>query len=134
MALDVFFKEDIRNILKSIYIASEGAILLADDLLQEPELSEIPLGTLLRIYRKGFVTALGSIGIAFGLDSASTSHDLLAAHSVTQPVMQTPIRQRQALPAGDPSTANPDASKGSALDDLDLVSFLWVKSQYGDQR
>jgi|GEM_PF-4482068 len=73
MAFDVYFKEDIFNALRSIYAAGDGASGLILELLQDPELRGLvsegaALTRLVQIYRRGFVTALGAVGLAFGLD------------------------------------------------------------------
>ena len=73
MAFDVYFKEDIFNALRSIYAAGDGASGVILELLQDPQLrglvsEEAALTRLVQIYRRGFVTALGAVGLAFGLD------------------------------------------------------------------
>lgn len=69
MALDVYFKEDILNVLRATYVAGEGPAILVTEMLQDPELQNVPLDKLLGVYRRGFVTALGAVGLAFGLES-----------------------------------------------------------------
>lgn len=73
MAFDVYFKEDILNALRSVYAANEGAAGLACELLQDPDLQGVELTRLMQIYRRGFVTALGAVGLAFGLDALPVS-------------------------------------------------------------
>ena len=69
MALDVYFKEDVLNVLRATYVAGEGPATLVAEMLQDPELQNVPLDKLLGVYRRGFVTALGAVGLAFGLES-----------------------------------------------------------------
>jgi hypothetical protein len=66
MALDVYFREDILNVLRATYVAGEGsgAVLEA---LEDQDLSAVPVHKLVGIYRSGFATALGAVGLAFGL-------------------------------------------------------------------
>ncbi len=59
MALDVYFREDILNALCAAYAASEGAT----SLIAKQDLAD----GLLKAYYRGFVTALGVVGLAFGL-------------------------------------------------------------------
>jgi len=66
MALDVYFREDIVNILRSVSLASEGPAVLLAEIMQDPELKRVALDKLLEIYRRGFATALGAVGLAVG--------------------------------------------------------------------
>ena len=86
MALDVYFRRDIANILRATACASEGAAGLALELLGEAGLvggdpigdaarigaeqlgDGIPQERLLQVYRQGVRHALVSVGLAFGLE------------------------------------------------------------------
>jgi hypothetical protein len=68
MALDVYFQEDILKALRAAHAASEGSAALVAEMLDDPDLGQIPLSKLLGMYRRGYQTALGVIGLAFGLD------------------------------------------------------------------
>jgi len=131
MALDVYFKEDIRNVLRATYVASEGTATLVAELLQDPELCNVPLAKLLRVYREGFLHALGAVGLAFGLDpSPLTRRDAgLSARGMAP----DPLPPRALNGGASPEVEREDGT-GSTLDDLDLVSFLWVKTQYEQRR
>lgn len=69
MALDVYFKEDILNALCAAYAANEGAAnaLLAAYAASEGAAKQDPADEVLKAYHRGFVTALGVVGLAFGL-------------------------------------------------------------------
>jgi hypothetical protein len=118
MALDVYFKEDILNVLRATYVASEGPATLVAEVLQDPALRDVPLDKLLRIYRRGFLTAIGAVGIAFGLDSCNHEKDLME-QSLTE------IQRRQ---------ASSSSTTRSALPEFDMLSFLWTRAQREEQR
>jgi len=127
MALDVYFRDDIRNILRSAYIAGEGPAALVAELLQAPELGGVPMTKLLRVYREGYLQALNAVGLAFGLDL-----------SLPAPVNRSPPTPRSrtvALPV-DPARGNGrsmverESGDESMLEEFDMTRFLWVKSQY----
>ena len=84
MALDVYFKEDVLNVLRALHVSSEVPAALAVDLLQEIELAvgeggcdalpgndvclqEARMRERMLFYQKGFRTALASVALAFGL-------------------------------------------------------------------
>jgi hypothetical protein len=69
LALDVYFREDILNVLRATYAAADGPAALLSELVRDPELRHVPLDRLVQVYRQGFCTALGAVGLAFGLDS-----------------------------------------------------------------
>jgi hypothetical protein len=70
MALDVYFRRDIANILRATACASEGAAGLALELLGDAELGDAGISQerLLQVYRQGVRHALVSVGLAFGLE------------------------------------------------------------------
>lgn len=74
MALEVYFRRDIANILRATACASEGSAGLALELLADSELcaeldsAEISREKLLQVYRQGIRHALVSVGLAFGLE------------------------------------------------------------------
>jgi hypothetical protein len=78
MALDVYVKEDILNVLRALHVTSEVPAALSVDLLQGLELpveaQDAPLAyrealaeERLLAYQKGYRTALASVALAFGL-------------------------------------------------------------------
>ena len=68
MARDVYFREDILNVLRSAHVAGDGASSLMGELDDDLHLSGVSMDTILRVYRSGFNRALVSVGLAFGLD------------------------------------------------------------------
>ena len=74
MALDVYFRRDIANVLRATACASEGSAGLALELMGDSELSAklgsvaIPQEEMLQIYRQCVRHALVSVGLAFGLE------------------------------------------------------------------
>jgi hypothetical protein len=108
MALDVYFREDILNVLRATYVASEGPATLAVELLQDGDLRGVPLEKLLQIYRRGFHTALAAVGLAFGLVPS-------------EPVGQSLVRTQ--------TTAAAPSAVEAGLHELDLIGFLWAKAQ-----
>lgn len=79
MGLDVYFRQDIANVLRATACASDGAMGVAADLIGDPELCHkldaagIPREKLLQVYRQGVRNALLSVGLAFGLEPAPPS-------------------------------------------------------------
>ena len=77
MGLDVYFRRDIANVLRATACASEGATGLALELMGDPELQAqletagIPPAQLVKIYRAGFLRALVSVGLGFGLEPSN---------------------------------------------------------------
>ena len=67
MALDVYFKEDILNALRSAAAANGGAMGMIAEWQSDPELRNVNAAKLAAIYERGFQQALGSIGLAFGV-------------------------------------------------------------------
>jgi len=118
MALDVYFRDDIRNILRSVYVASEGPTALVAELLQDPELKNVPITKLLAIYRTGYQQALNAVGIAFGLNDLPEPQIALVQNT-------HPVNSAAELPAT--NSAREDDPK---LDDLVMTRFLWIKRQH----
>jgi hypothetical protein len=113
MALDIYFKRDIANVLRSTACASEGSAGLVLELVRSSELTrsneraagavqheaEIPPERLLQAYREGVAHALVSVGLAFGLEPVGAN-----------------------APPGDGRPGN--AKQGKALP---LTGLLWVE-------
>lgn len=70
MARDVYFREDIMNVLRSAHVAGDGASTLMGE-LDDLHLNGASMDTILQAYRSGFNRALVSVGLAFGLDPAN---------------------------------------------------------------
>jgi hypothetical protein len=102
MALDVYVKEDILNVLRALHVSSEVPTALSVDLLRGRELPVERKGAglsaereafteeLLSAYQKGFRTALGSVALAFGLVPVASSPP--ASPSRTAPSVRTESR------------------------------------------
>lgn len=75
MALDVYVKEDILNVLRALHVSSEVPAALSIDLLRDRDLPDYgePATCATRdqecilSYQKGFRSALASVALAFGL-------------------------------------------------------------------
>jgi hypothetical protein len=140
--LDVYFREDIRNILRATYVASEGSTALLNEVLKDPELQSVPLVKLLHVYKHGFAHALGAIGLAFGLDPMPAAPG--------QPLYGGGDELKHTLPPGDselfwpsphqlpnvpsPTESLPGDNGDSELGELDLGRFLWTKAQHERRR
>jgi hypothetical protein len=116
MALDVYFREDILNVLRAAYVAGEGPTSLAAQLTHDPDLGGVPADKLLQAYRCGFITALGAVGLAFGLDSRERAGDELQI-----PALRSP--------AGLRATVEPQAEGGARPLDTDMMGFLWAEQR-----
>jgi len=68
LALDVYFRDDILNVLRATYAAADGPAALLTELARDPDLRHMPVDRLVEVYRQGFCTALGAVALAFGLD------------------------------------------------------------------
>ena len=110
------------------YVANEGPAALMVDLLKDRDLctaldaADVPLEKLLQIYRQGFCTALAAVGLAFGV---------------------MPEGQGETSFVHPPSPASGErlsGSTGTCLDggagpcDMDLVSSLWARARWEEQR
>jgi hypothetical protein len=91
LALDVYFREDILNVLRATYAAADGPAALLSELIRDPELRHVPLDRLVQVYRQGFCTALGAVGLAFGLDP-SERHSSSPGHLFATPGASEPLR------------------------------------------
>ncbi len=109
MSFDVYFKQDILNILRSTYAASEGSASLVLEMLEDPDLQGVPVGKLLHIYRRGFATALGAVGLAFGLDAT-----LPGSGTASCPLLSDP--QQDAFDPG---------AQQAEWTDAQVLGFLW---------
>jgi len=119
--LDVFFKEDIKNILRATLVASEGSAALIGELLSGSDLDQAAAGKLMYMYKQGFASAMGAIALAFGLDVPPPAQ---------QWQISTPPRRQMAI--RESNTTLPLDQDG--LEQFDLDGFLWAKSEYERQR
>lgn len=69
MALEVFFRDDIANILYGVSLASTGAPIVVREFIAEmgsqPDLHE--LGEKIALYERGYNDALIAAAVAFGV-------------------------------------------------------------------
>ena len=108
MALDVYFREDILNVLRATLAASGAPASLLSEFANDARLSDVPLDRLVDVYRQGFCTALGAVGLAFGLDSpvrcpgpqGNRSPAVVAAEPFRGPAS---LRQAGGLPSDAPA-------------------------------
>jgi hypothetical protein len=94
MALDLYAKEDILNVLHALHVSSEVPTALAVGLVQDRELAvgerdcEALAGQSalaqerMVFYQKGFRTALASVALAFGLVPVSSSSPASGSHTM----------------------------------------------------
>ena len=129
MALDVYFREDIKNILRATLVASEGSAALVGDLLQDPDLDQAAARKLMQVYKQGFASALGAVALAFGLDVQPPWHEVEAPSQSCSPVVSRSV-SRPALKRG----AEPPPPPGQTLDEFNLADFLWARSEVERQR
>ena len=92
MALNVYVKEDILNVLRALHVSSEVPAALAVDLLQShrspaevqgtdlPE-PQAPAEEMLLAYQKGFRTALAAVALAFGLVPVASAAPTAPLHT-----------------------------------------------------
>ena len=123
MALDVYYKQDILNVLRATYVANEGPASLVLETLADPDLRaamdaaglpaerEMIAEKMLHVYRQGFCTALAAIGLAFGL--APAEHGSMERRA-----------GRAAMP---PAFADNQADAGR--NGHDPIGFLWAETQ-----
>jgi hypothetical protein len=89
MALDVYFREDIANILRSVNMAGSGRASIVNREIakaagKDGQLDAADLADRLDIYEQGYLDALGAIAAAFGIVGTQSSElvpDMLVAHS-----------------------------------------------------
>ena len=135
MALDVYFKEDVLNVLRATYVAGEGPATLVAEMLRDPELQNVPLDKLLGVYRRGFVTALGAIGLAFGIEPTRTSVEREQRTQAQQPPVEhqgTSALYGASSRRVGPGTAG-ELRSNHVRDEFDLTDFLWTHAQYEKQ-
>ena len=101
MALKIYYQEDVLNILRSTFVASEGTAAVVTDMLHDPDLQEVPMEKLLQIYRRGFHTALGAIGLAFGLDAYQQERRVPSLSNKQQGTLGTEQVHQAGLPQSD---------------------------------
>ena len=66
MGLDVFFRRDCANYLRAAAMAAEGALAVALE-----GLTDIERAAALTAYRRGYMAALVTVGLSFGLEPAT---------------------------------------------------------------
>jgi hypothetical protein len=124
MALDVYFREDILNVLRATYIAGEGPAALVAEVLGDRDLAEVPADKLLQIYRRGFHTALGAVGLAFGLAPlVEQASDRVGRRSVSE-------RACPSRDGGWVQRVEPDEVVDPTPEEVDLVRFLWANKAH----
>jgi len=102
----LYFREDIVNALRAAYVASEGTALLLTEVGPDSGLGGATQTELVEAYRRGFATALTTLGLAFGLDAAqSTGPAELGGDASANTQRQLPLRPSQVA--------------------VELVGFLW---------
>lgn len=72
MALDVYFREDVAQVLDAVDMASGGTVALVNEEVTKAmragrQLDNEELSDHLRIYRQGFRDALAAVAVAFGI-------------------------------------------------------------------
>jgi hypothetical protein len=134
VALDVYFKQDILNVLRATYVANEGPASLVVELLKDRDLcaaldaADVPLEKLLQIYRQGFCTALAAVGLAFGVVPegrlVGEQRDPSVVRSATGPV------------SGERLSGGTDTCLGDGADlcDLDLSGLVWARAQWEERQ
>jgi len=73
MGLDIWFKEDIANILRAAEAANLSAMIAADQ--SGPETTEADADRLRQAYRDGFSAALATVALALGLPAPVRTGD-----------------------------------------------------------
>jgi hypothetical protein len=92
MALDVYVKEDILNVLRALHVSSEVPAALSVELLQDRDLPDRgePAGCAthdqecILSYQRGFRSALASVALAFGLVPLSSPAPASSSSSASQ--------------------------------------------------
>lgn len=131
MALDVYFKEDVKNILRAALLASEGSAGLISELLSSSDLDQAAASKLVYMYKQGFASALGSIALAFGLDMPPPAQQWQVKSPPSSRVFTGGVRRMSVRDSGK-SLAADDLDDG--LEEFDLAGFLWAKSEHERQR
>lgn len=71
MALDIYFREDIANILRSVNMANGSALFFVDVELKVSREGRLQCDAEaiehIAVYREGFDAALGAVAAAFGI-------------------------------------------------------------------
>lgn len=78
MALDVYFREDVAQILSAVNLASGGTATLVNEEVAKAMRAGWQLGAEelvdhLRIYRRGYRDAIEAVAVAFGIASKDQS-------------------------------------------------------------
>ncbi len=94
MPLDVYFRENIANVLRSVNMAGGGTAAIVNQEIEkamrkEGQIDAADLAEHLGIYRQGYRDALGAVAAAFGILPSPTANivpDMLAAHNAQDDV------------------------------------------------
>jgi hypothetical protein len=113
MSLDVYFKEDIANVIKAAFANSEMQARMIAKALVAQGIDPESVDALMNAYTDGFNAALCSVGLAFGLDMEIPESRGEYAYGIDQP------ESYQQLPG----------SYEEEPHDGDLVGYLWEKAQ-----
>jgi hypothetical protein len=108
MSSNICFKQDILNVLRAAYIASQGSARVMARTLERCSVRDVPSDEILGAYNTGFATALAAIGVAFGLDQSDER-----------------TVQKRNLPDRDPRELPGTDEDGGRTDDAELIAFLW---------
>ena len=74
MALDVYIRDDIVNVLSAVHVANVGVVaLIVNDRRLDAELAER-----VRVYRQGYEDALLAVAVAFGAEADTEGVSALA--------------------------------------------------------
>ena len=103
MARDVYFREDILNVLRSAHVAGDGASTLMGELDDDLHLNGLSMDTIQHVYRSGFNRALVSVGLAFGLDPANGMQTWAKGSSLEEPPRKRVREGQQNSPRRCPS-------------------------------
>jgi hypothetical protein len=108
MSSNICFKQDILNVLRAAYIASQGSARVMARAMERCSAQDVPSDEILGAYNTGFATALAAVGVAFGLDRSDDR---------TAQKPNLPDRDPRELPG-----AGPDSSQAN---EAELIAFLW---------
>lgn len=68
--LDIYFTENVANIIRSVRTAGSGALMFADTELKSGEVRGVSINETvahISFYQRGFDAALGAVAAAFGI-------------------------------------------------------------------
>lgn len=81
MSLDIWFKEDIANILRAANEANLSALAVAGGADPAEDAPHTHSAELRRAYREGFVAALVTLSLAFGLSTPAGTGDIFTTEA-----------------------------------------------------